>query len=109
MRIFGILPKKRKTKNKYAHFWYLPKNTPKNTKNAHFWHLFSGYLGGILLGFQNFGPGVFLRYFSWKFRVGPSWGSVAGQVVLNCQACYVQACSAACSQKWSEGHGGVIE
>ena len=28
------------------------------------------------------GRGVFFRYFSWKFRVGPSRGSVAGRGVL---------------------------
>ena len=62
-------------------------NTPKyrkNTKNAHFW-----YFGGIFSVFSKFresrisGRGVFFRYFSWKFRVGPFRGSVAGRGVLN--------------------------
>ena len=29
-----------------------------------------------------FARGVFFRFFSWKFRVGPSQGSVAGRGVL---------------------------
>ena len=57
------------------------KNTPKIPKTRIF-GIFFGILGGIFFGFQNFGPGVFFRYFSWKFRVGPSRGSVAGWGVL---------------------------
>ena len=57
------------------------KNTPKIIHKRAF-RVFFRYLGGIFLGFQNFGPGGIFRYFSWKFRVGPSRGSVAGRGVL---------------------------
>ena len=54
-----------------------PENTekipPKHQKCAFL--VFFWYFWGIFLGFRNFGPGVFFRYFSWKFRVGPSRGS----------------------------------
>ena len=47
----------------------------------------SGYFFGIL-GVLSWGSGisargVFFRYFSWKYQVGPSRGSVTGQGVLN--------------------------
>ena len=40
---------------------------------------------GIFMQFQNFGPRgeLLFRCFSWKFRVGPSRGAVAGRGVLN--------------------------
>ena len=65
-----------------------PENTEKrhqNTKNAPFRYflMFSGYFRGIFLGFRNFGLGGIFSVFSWKFRVGLSWGSVAGRDVLN--------------------------
>ena len=49
-------------------------------------HIF-GILGVFFryfLGVPEFRPeGYFCRYFSWKFRLGPSGGSVAGRDVLN--------------------------
>ena len=40
-------------------------------------------MGGVNSGSPEFTPkGVFFRYFSWKFRVGPFRGSVAGRGVL---------------------------
>ena len=43
---------------------------------------YSKCVHGIFLKFQNFGPDAFFRPFSWKFRVEPSRGSVAGRGVL---------------------------
>ena len=57
------------------------KNTPKIPKNAHFWYFF-GIFGVFSWGSRISAQGVFFRYFSWKFRVGPSRGSVAGRGVL---------------------------
>ena len=66
-------------------------NTPKyrkNTKNNHFWYfqgifsVFLGYLGGKFWESRISGRGVFFRYFSWKFQVGPFRGSVAGRGLL---------------------------
>ena len=62
-----------------------PENTekiPPNTKNAHFRYFF-GILGVFSWGSRISARGVFFRYFPWKFRVGPSRGSVAGRGVLN--------------------------
>ena len=60
----------------------IPKKYPQNTKNAYF-----GFFFGIFLvfswGSRISARGVFFWYFSWKFRVGPSRGSVAGRGVLN--------------------------
>ena len=61
----------------------------KNTENTHFryflgiFSVFSGYFGGKFWESRISGRGVFFRYFSWKFRVGPFRGSVAGRGVLN--------------------------
>ena len=60
----------------------IPKKYPQNTKNAHFWYFF-GIFGVFSWGSRISARGVFCRYFSWKFRVGPSRGSVAGRGVLN--------------------------
>ena len=66
-----------------------PQKYRKDTKNAHFWYfggifsVFSGYFGGKFWESGISGRGVFFRYFSWKFRVGPFRGSVAGRGVLN--------------------------
>ena len=60
----------------------IPKKYPQNTKNAHFWYFF-GIFGVFSWGSRISVRGVFFRYFSWKFRVGPSRGSVAGRGVLN--------------------------
>ena len=46
-----------------------------------FWY-FRGILGANSGSPEFQGGGVFFRYFSWKFRVGPSRGSVAGRGVL---------------------------
>ena len=65
------------------------KNTKKNTKNAYFWYfggifsVFSGYFGDKFWESRISGRGVFFRYFSWKFRVWPFRGSVAGRGVPN--------------------------
>ena len=40
--------------------------------------VFSGYFGGKFWESSISGRGVFFRYFSWKFRVEPFQGSVAG-------------------------------
>ena len=68
------------TPNKY------PQNTEKKPKRAFlvFWGCFFWYFRGILgvnsrISAQG---GMFFRYFSWNFRVGPSQGSVAGRGVL---------------------------
>ena len=54
----------------------IPKKYPQNTQNAHFWYFF-GIFGVFSWGSRISAQGVFFRYFSWKFRVGPSRGSVA--------------------------------
>ena len=59
----------------------IPKKYPPNTKNAHFWYFF-GIFGVFSWGSRISARGVFFPYFSWKFRVGPSRGSVAGRGVL---------------------------
>ena len=56
------------------------KNAPKIPKMRIF-GIFSVFLG-YFLGVPEFRPE---GYFSWKFRVGPSRGSVAGRGVLNTQ------------------------
>ena len=60
------------------------KYTPARNSGPPLWH-FSAIFRGIRSGSQNFRPGVFLRYFSWKFRVRPTWVSVsiAGRGALN--------------------------
>ena len=70
-------------------FWtprIYPQNTlkkyPQNTKTAYFGYFF-GVFGVFSWGSRISARGVFFRYFSWKFRVGPSRGSVAGRGVLN--------------------------
>ena len=73
-------------------FWNskkLPPKYRKNTKNVHFGILgvFSGYFGGKFWESRISGRWVFFRYFSWKFQVGPSRGSVAGRGVLNSCLC----------------------
>ena len=60
----------------------IPKKYPQNTKNEHFWYVW-GIFGVFSWGSRISGWGVFFRYFSWKFQVGPSRGSVAGRGVLN--------------------------
>ena len=71
-------------------------NTPKIAKKYQkyaFWYwyfrgvfsVFSGYFGGKFWDSRISGQGVFFRYFSWKFRVGPFRGSVAGRGVLKCR------------------------
>ena len=66
----------------------LPPKYPENTEKIPrkyrkcVFLVFFRYFWGIFLGFQNFGPGVLFLYFSWKFRVGPFRGSVAGRGVL---------------------------
>ena len=73
-----------------------PQKYQKNTKNAHFWYfggifsVFSGYFRGKVWESRISGRGVFFRYFSWKFRVGPSRGSVAGRAVLNSRGQNIQ-------------------
>ena len=47
-----------------------------------FFRYFRGILGKLRES-RIPGRGVFFRYFSWKFRVGPFRGSVAGRGVLN--------------------------
>ena len=61
-------------------FWNAKKTPPKYRKIPKmcilvFWGYFFGIFGPKILEVQNFGS------FSW--RVGPSWGSVAGRGVLN--------------------------
>ena len=60
----------------------IPTKYPQNTQNAHFWYFF-GIFGVFSWGSRISAQGVFFRYFSWKFQVGPSRGSVAGRGVLN--------------------------
>ena len=62
------------------------KNAAKIAPRPKFWNpkksVFSGYFG-VNSGSPEFrAGGLFFRYFSWKFRVGPSRGSVAGGGVL---------------------------
>ena len=57
------------------------KNTPKIPKMRIF-GIFSFIFGVFSWGSRISARGVFFRYFSWKFRVGPSRGSVAGRGVL---------------------------
>ena len=57
-----------------------PRKYPENTKKK---SVFSGYLGGKFWESRISAQGVFFLHFSWKFRVGPSRGSVAGRGVLN--------------------------
>ena len=61
----------------------IPKKYPQNTKNDRFWYFFLVFWGYFLV-VPIFRPGgLFFRYFLWKFRVGPSRGSVAGGGILN--------------------------
>ena len=61
---------------------------PKKYPKCEFWvflgyfSVFSGYFGCKFRESRISGRGVFFRYFSWKFRVGPFRGSVAGRGVL---------------------------
>ena len=60
----------------------IPPKCQKLTVFGIFW-VFWGYFLGVPI----FRPGgYFFRYFLWKFRVGPSRGSVAGGGVLNLRA-----------------------
>ena len=59
-------------------FW-----TPRILPKMRILGIFFGILGVFSWGSRISPGGVFFRYFSWKFRVGPSWGSVAGRGVLN--------------------------
>ena len=69
-----------------------PRKYPKNTEKMPkmrilgyfgvFFSIFSGYFGGKFWECRISGRGVFFRHFSWKFRVGPFRGSVAGRGVL---------------------------
>ena len=67
----------------------LPPTYPENAEkkknpkyqNAHFGYFF-GIFSVFSWGSRISARGVFIRYFSWKFRVGPSLGSVAGRGVL---------------------------
>ena len=60
----------------------IPRKYRKKTKNVHFWYFF-GIFGVFSWGSRISARGVLFRYFPWKFRVGPSRGSVAGRGVLN--------------------------
>ena len=60
----------------------IPKKYPQNTKNAHFGYFF-GIVGVFSWSSRISAREVFFRCFSWKFRVGPSRGSVAGRGVLH--------------------------
>ena len=62
----------------------IPKKKPrKNTIFGYFFFVFFfGILGVFSWGSRILAWGVFFRYFSWNFRVGPSWGSDAGRGVL---------------------------
>ena len=60
----------------------IPKKYPQNTKNDCFWYFF-GIFGVFRWGSQMSAWVLFFRYFLWKFRVGPSRGSVAGGGILN--------------------------
>ena len=57
-----------------------PENTPKNANCRYF---FFGILGVFSWGSRISSGGIFFRYFSGKFRGGPSRGSAASQGVLN--------------------------
>ena len=72
-------------------FWNpkkIPQKYQKKYQNTHFWYfggifsVFSGYFGGKFWESRISGRGVFFRYFSWKFQLGPFRGSVAGRGVL---------------------------
>ena len=61
----------------------IPKKYPQKYQNAHFWYffgIFRAFSWGSRISGRVF---FFFWYFSWKFRVGSSRGSVAGQGVLN--------------------------
>ena len=60
------------------------KNTPKIPKMRIFGVFFFRLFWGYLLAVPESRPGGYLFFgvFSWKFRVGPSWSSVAGRGVL---------------------------
>ena len=66
--------------------WKYPENTEKNTPkipNMTVFGIFSVFWG-YFLGGPKFRPGgYFFGIFLWKFRVGPSRGSVAGGGILN--------------------------
>ena len=81
-------PRKYREKKKAgSKFWNSKKIPPK--KYQTFWYfggifwVFSVYFWGKCWESRISGRGVFFRYFSWKFRVGPLRGSVAGRGVLN--------------------------
>ena len=59
----------------------IPRKIPK--KYQRYFFGISGYLGAKIWESRISGRGVFFRYFSWKVRVGPFRGSVAGRGVLN--------------------------
>ena len=59
----------------------IPKKYPQNTKNDRFWYFF-GIFGVFSWGSKISAWGLFFRYFLWKFRVGPSRGSVAGVLLM---------------------------
>ena len=64
---------------------------PKKYQKCAFWYsggifsVFSGYFGRTFWESRISGRNIFFRYFSWKFRVGSSRGSVAGRGVLKCR------------------------
>ena len=66
-------------------FWRVPfghfQKPEKYPEKDRFWYFF-GIFGVFSWGSQISVGGVFFRYFSWKFWVGPSRGSVAGRGVL---------------------------
>ena len=66
------------------------KNTPKTPKMRIF-GIFFGIFGVFSWGSRISARGVFFRYFSWKFWVGPSRGSVAGRGVLKKSWCSQRA------------------
>ena len=55
------------------------RNTPRNTKNACFGLFFSRYFGGIFLGFQNLGPGLFFWGNSGSGHLGALYYSRSGR------------------------------
>ena len=61
----------------------LPPKQQKKPKMPILGFFFSGILGVFSWGSRISAWGVFFRHFSWKFRVGPCRGSVAGRGVLN--------------------------
>ena len=67
----------------------LPRKYPENTEKipqkyqkSSFWYFF-GIFGVFSWGSKISAWDLFFRYFWWKFRVGPSRGSVAGRGILN--------------------------